>query len=348
MTTTIALLLAQDGLTNGLLYALLALSILIVFLVTKVLWISAGDFVVFGALTMGLLSTGQLPGTVWLLMATGVAATLSHSWRCFKAGQWRGWCRFTALAIGYPVLAWLVVRWLVGALVPLPAAVRVLATLALVAPMGPLVYAAVFRPLVSASILTKLIVAVALHTVLVGAGLLVYGPEGLRSPPLISGRIDVGVTRLSLSLMLVLVISAILMVILWAASEKTLWGKAMRATAMNRLGARLVGVHTESSGLIAFAVAGVVGALSGILIGPITTMYYDSGFSIGLKGFIGVVFGGMLSFPGAVLGALLVGLLDSFASFFASTLRDVIVFALLIPILLWRSIGARTHEVGEE
>jgi branched-chain amino acid transport system permease protein len=49
-----------------------------------------------------------------------------------------------------------------------------------------------------------------------------------------------------------------------------------------------------------------------------------------------------------VLGALLVGLLDSFASFFASTLRDVIVFALLIPILLWRSIGARTHDVGEE
>ena len=185
--------------------------------------------------------------------------------------------------------------------------------------------------------------AVALHVVLVGAGLFFFGPEGLRSAPLISGRIDVGFTRLSYQLVVVAVVSVVLMLGLWAYFEKTLWGKALRATAMNRLGARLSAVRIETAGLIAFGLAGFIGALAGVLISPITTIYYDSGFLLGLKGFIGVVCAGMISFPLAVIGALGVGLLDAFASFYASSLRDVIVFAALVPILMWRSLYVR-HE----
>jgi len=346
MTASIALLLTQDGLTNGLLYALIALSILLVFLVTRVLWLPAGELVAYGALTMGVLNTGKVPGTVWLLPCAGMLALLSWAWSVrqpARAGQRkRGWAGQLICCVLGPVLISGLV-WYASA-AALPPWGRSLLTLLLVAPLGPLLYMAVFRPILHLSILTKLVVAVALHTVMVGAGLFFFGAEGMRAAPLIAGRIDLGVmgitARLSWQLVLVAGVCVGLMTALWLFFERTLWGKALRATAMNRLGARLVAVRTQTAGLIAFGMAGVLGALAGVLIAPIATVYYDSGFLLSLKGFIGVVCAGLASFPLAVLGALGVGVLDAFASFYASHLRDVIVFAALVPILLWRSLRA--------
>lgn len=344
MNATIALMLTQDGLTNGLLYALIALSILQVFLVTRVLWIPAGEIVSLAALTMGVLNTGNVPGMVWLLPCIGVAALLSWVWTAWRTDTWRGLGRQVLACIVYPVAAGALVGW--AAPMPLSPLLRSVLTLLLVAPMGPLLYTAVFRPILHTSVLTKLIVAVALHTVLTGAGLYFFGAEGLRSAPIISGRIDIGFTRLSYQLVLVALASLVLMTALWVFFERTLWGKALRATAMNRLGARLVAVRIQSAGLMAFGIAGFIGALAGVLISPITTVYYDSGFLLALKGFIGVVCAGMVSFPLAVLGALAVGVLDAFASFYTSSMRDVIVFSALVPILMWRSLY--THHEEEE
>ena len=88
------------------------------------------------------------------------------------------------------------------------------------------------------------------------------------------------------------------------------------------------------------------GALCGILIAPLTTVYYESGFLIGLKGFVGAIVGGLVSYPVAALGALLVGLLESYSSFWASAFKEVIVFTLILPVLLWRSLT--TKHVEEE
>ena len=90
-----------------------------------------------------------------------------------------------------------------------------------------------------------------------------------------------------------------------------------------------------------------MGVLSGILIAPITTVYYDSGFLIGLKGFVGAIIGGLGSYPVAAAGALLVGLLESYSSFWASAFKEVIVFTLVIPVLLWRSLMS-AHSEDEE
>ena len=346
MNTTVALLLTQDGLTNGLIYALLALAILLVFLVTRVLWVPAGDFVVSSALTMGLLGLGRTPGSIWLLLILGVAAFVSHAWRSARMREWRSVWIAAAVYIGYPILMSALVPLMVAA--KLSVILRALVTLLLVAPMGPMIYTAVFRPLEGSSVLIKLIAAVALDMVLIGAQLFVFGAEGLRSAPLVKGRIDIGFTSVSMQLLLVLLVSVTLMFVLGYFFSRTLWGKALRAIAMNARGARFVGIRTDSAGLLAFGIAGAVGALTGILIGPIATVYYDSGFAISLKGFIGVVFAGMLSFPGSVLASLAVGLFDSFAGFFNSSLRDVLVFALLIPMLMWRSLGAPKHEGNEE
>ena len=77
--------------------------------------------------------------------------------------------------------------------------------------------------------------------------------------------------------------------------------------------------------------------MSGVLIGPNTTLYYDSGFLIGLKGFVAAVFAGLMSFPLAMVGAIGVGLIESFGSFWASAFKEVIVFTVILPVLLWRS-----------
>ena len=97
--------------------------------------------------------------------------------------------------------------------------------------------------------------------------------------------------------------------------ERTLTGKALRATAVNRDGARLVGIRPARTGAVAFLLASALAAISGILIGPMTTIYYDTGFIIGLKAFVGAIVGGFVSYPVAAVGAILVGLLESYASF---------------------------------
>jgi branched-chain amino acid transport system permease protein len=138
--------------------------------------------------------------------------------------------------------------------------------------------------------------------------------------------------------LIVIAASAVLIVALWLFFERSLHGKALRATAVNRLGARLMGISSESAGRLSFTMAAFIGALSGLLIGPTTTVFYDSGFLIGLKGFVAAVFGGLASYPLALVGALGVGLIESFGSFWASAFKEVIVFGSILPVLLWRSL----------
>jgi len=346
MNTTIGLLLLQDGLTTGFIYALLALSILLVFLVTRVLWVPAGDFLVFGALTLAVLQQGQVPGTVWLCGALGITTAIVETWRSWRTDKWRSWPMGVGISLGTPLI--------VGGAVLLTAAskpilpVQIFFTLALIVPMGFMLYRVAFKELADRSVLTLMFVAIAVHYALVGLGLVFFGSEGFRTPPFIPGRIDAGFTRISWQLTLVVATSAVIMVSLWLFMGRTLWGQALRAAAVNRFGARLVGIRTETAGALAFTLAALIGALSGILIGPITTLYYDSGFLVGLKGFVGTVVAGMVSFPLAVLGAIVVGIVESFSYFYASAFKEAIVFGLLIPFLLWRSaVEPRSHETHE-
>ena len=94
-------------------------------------------------------------------------------------------------------------------------------------------------------------------------------------------------------------------------------------------------------------VAALIGCISGMLVAPITTIYYDSGFLIGLKGFVAAIVGGLASYPAAALGAIFVGLIESFGSFWASAFKEVIVFTLIIPVLLWRSFQHGHHDEEE-
>jgi branched-chain amino acid transport system permease protein len=136
--------------------------------------------------------------------------------------------------------------------------------------------------------------------------------------------------------------------IFFLAFERTVIGKALRATAVNRVGARLVAIRPARTALLAYTFAGVLAGLIGVLVAPVTTMYYDSGFLIGLKAFVAAIIGGLVSYPLTALGALAVGIVESFGSFWSGALKDVIVFSLLIPVLMLRSAMARHHEEEAE
>jgi branched-chain amino acid transport system permease protein len=195
-------------------------------------------------------------------------------------------------------------------------------------------------------VLVLLIVSVAVHLVMVGLGLLVFGAEGSRTPPFTEARFDFAGMSVASQTLWVIGCSAALIVVLYLLFERTLYGKALRATAVNRQGARLMGIPTALAGRLTFLLCALIGAFSGVLIAPITTVYFDTGFLIGLKGFVGAIIGGLVSYPLAAVGALLVGLLESYSSFWASAYKEVIVFTLIIPVLLWRSLT--THHVEEE
>ena len=99
-----------------------------------------------------------------------------------------------------------------------------------------------------------------------------------------------------------------------------------------------MGISGALTGRLSFAMAAFMGAVCGVLIAPITTVYYDSGFLIALKGFVAAITGGLASYPLAASGAVLVGLLESFSSFWASAFKEVLVFTLILPVLMWRSL----------
>jgi branched-chain amino acid transport system permease protein len=82
------------------------------------------------------------------------------------------------------------------------------------------------------------------------------------------------------------------------------------------------------------------------VIAPLTTLYFDSGFLISLKGFVGAIIGGLVSYPIAAAGAVAVGLIEAFSAFWASSYKEIIVFTLIIPVLLWRSV--KNHRLEEE
>jgi branched-chain amino acid transport system permease protein len=345
MDFSIALLLIQDGITNGAIYALLALALVLVFTVTRVIFVPSGEFVTYGTLTLAALQLGKPPGTVGLLLGLAAVAGAMEIWAAAREQSWDRLPRRLGLYMALPAA----IAGIVWASAPLGLALplQILLTVAIVTALGPLLYRVAYQPLAEASVLVLLIVSVAAHFTMIGLGLWFFGAEGSRTPPFTTASFRLGDVTISGQSLLVLLFSVLVIGALYVFFDRTLYGKALRATALNRAGARLVGVSPNLAGSLTFILAAMLGAFSGVLVGPITTIYYDSGFIISLKGFVGAIIGGLSSYPLAAAGSLLVGLLESFSSFWASAFKEVIVFTLIIPVLLWRSLTTRHHEEEE-
>jgi branched-chain amino acid transport system permease protein len=345
MNSIIALFLLQDGVINGAIYAMLGVTIVLIFAVTRVIFVPQGEFAAWGALTLAAFEAGIVPGTASLLVILGVAAALSDLLRDPASRTSRGAVTLGLRDVVAPVMLLLLSMWLAPQKPPLWIGVGM--TLALIVPMGPLIYRLAFAPIVDASVLSLFIGAIGVHFAMTGLGLLFFGAEGFRTTPFISGVFPIGALMVKGQSMVVVGTTILLLIALYFFFERTLLGKALRATAVNRLGARLVGIPTRKTGRIAFALAAGIAALCGTLIGSLTTVSFDSGFIISLKGFVAAIAAGLASYPLTVAAALFVGILESFSAFFASAYKEVIVFSLIVPLLVWRSLVATSHDEEE-
>ncbi|MBN1438511.1 MAG: branched-chain amino acid ABC transporter permease [Anaerolineales bacterium] len=133
---------------------------------------------------------------------------------------------------------------------------------------------------------------------------------------------------------------AVILVLLYFFLERTLAGKALRACAVNRRAAQLMGINPDRMSLLSFALAALLGAVGGIVLGPVTRPIYDMGVMLGLRGFVAAIIGGLVSVPGAVVGGLLLGVVENIAAGVTDpALKSAVSFIILIVLLLFRPQG---------
>src|SRR5262245_20056526 len=238
MTPEIALLLIQDGISTGAIYVLVGLGIVLIFLVTRVIFVPFGDVVGYSALTLAALQLKQLPGTVWLVFLLAAMATATEAYALIRHGQARRLPKAVALYGVLPLLPAFLV-WLAAGR-ELPMWLGIALTCAIMLPVAPLLYRVAFRPLADASVLVLLIVAVAVHFATSGLALVFFGPEGFRTEPMTRAFFTLGPIGVSAQSILIIASCAVVCLLLFLFFERTLTGKALRATAVNRIAARLV------------------------------------------------------------------------------------------------------------
>ena len=217
--------------------------------------------------------------------------------------------------------------------VPLPLAV--IGAILVAMAVGLLLHRLAIEPARGASPVTLIIITIGASIFLRGLAQVVFDKQ-FHSLPAFSGDTPIrfgGAAILPQSFW-VLGGAAVIVVLLWAFFNRTLIGKAVLATAANRLAARLVGINTSYVMGLSFVMSAAIGAIAGILVTPITLTSYDVGMLLALKGFAAAMLGGMGNPLGAVVGGLAVGLLEALgAGYISSTYKDAIAFIVILVVL---------------
>ncbi len=228
---------------------------------------------------------------------------------------------------------------LISAGVPLPVAALIAVILAVC--VGLLLEKLAIEPAGQAGVVPLIIITIGASIFLRGVAQLVWDKEYHAMPaftgedPIILG----GASFLPQSLW-VLGGSSVIVLFMWYFFEKTLLGKAMLATAYNRLAAQLVGVDTRMVLALSFGLSALMGAVAGILVTPITLTNYEVGIMLGLKGFCAAILGGIGKGWGAVVGGLVVGVAEAMgAGYISSEYKDAIAFILILFVLFFMPNG---------
>ncbi|MEJ2626754.1 MAG: branched-chain amino acid ABC transporter permease, partial [Pseudolabrys sp.] len=217
--------------------------------------------------------------------------------------------------------------------VPLPLAALMAVAAAVV--VGLLLYYLAIAPARGASAVTLIIITIGASILLRGIASLVFDKNFHSLPPFAGSKpFMVGGAAVLPQSVIVLIGAGIIVLALWLFMTRTLTGKAIMATAANRLAARLVGINTGAMVALSFAVSAAIGAIGGILAAPITLTSYDVGTLLALKGFAAAMLGGMGNPLGAVVGGLTIGLLEAFgAGYISSSYKDAIAFIVILAVL---------------
>jgi branched-chain amino acid transport system permease protein len=271
-----------SGLTNGAIYALIALGFSIIFNSTAIINFAQGEFVMLGALTVISLYSLHLGLPLAFILAILIC---------------------TAIGLAFERLA--------------------------------------IRSARDATPISLIIITVGGGVLIKGLAMLLWGKDAYTLPPF-SGQkplMVAGATILPQSLWII-GITLLLVAGLEIFLRFTLLGKAMRAASFNPVAARLVGIRVSQMVQFSFGLSAALGAAAGVMIAPITMGVYDMGTMLGLKGFCAAVIGGLGSIFGGVLGGLVLGIAEAFASgMLSSGYRDAVAFLILLLVLFFRPQG---------
>jgi len=228
-----------------------------------------------------------------------------------------------------------------GAAAGFPLPVAALLAVALAVAAGLMLDRFAIRPARHASPIVLIIITIGAAFVIRGLAQIFFDKEFHRLPGF-SGDdpVRIGGAAILPQTFWILTGTAAILLVLWWFMTRTMPGKALRATAVNRLAADLVGIDTRKVNTLAFAVSAGIGAAAGILITPITLTNYDIGTMLALKGFVASVLGGMGNPIGAVAGGLLLGLIEAFgAGYVSSDYKDAAAIVVLLLLLFVRPTG---------
>jgi branched-chain amino acid transport system permease protein len=243
----------------------------------------------------------------------------------------------------FAVLAAFVAISAVDAGLPLP--VAALAGVLAVAVCAVVVERVAIAPAAGSTTVAYIILTLGVSIALKAAVLLVWGADGRGLPPVAGGTMQVGGVVIRPQDLAVFAGTGLVAAALYLFFERTVTGKAFRACAEQRVAARLVGISPARMSRLAFALAGVVAGLAGILVSPIELTNWNSGLFLGLKGFVAASLAGMVSIPGAILGGLLLGVVESLSGGYVSSgLKDAVAFFILLVVLVLRPGGVFTRQ----
>ncbi len=233
----------------------------------------------------------------------------------------------------FVMLGGMVTVFATAAGVPLPLAAVLAVCVAIV--VGLLLYWLAIEPARDASPVTLIIITIGASILLRGAAQILFDKQ-FHKLPSISGDTPVNLLGAAIQPQSFWVLggTAVIVILLYVFLERTVLGKAVLATAANRLAARLVGINTATVMALAFGGSAAIGAVAGILITPITLTSYDVGTMLALKGFAAAMLGGIGNPLGAVAGGLLLGLLEAFGvGYISSTYKDAFAFIVILLVL---------------
>ena len=218
--------------------------------------------------------------------------------------------------------------------------------------MGIIVERLAYRPIYPAGRLPAVVSALGVSIILQNTIMVVWGarPQAYTSDVIPNHMLNIGGLRITVLQIIILLLSFLLMGLLYYIVQKTTFGAAIRASALDRETAALMGININLIIFFIFALGPALGGTAGVMVG----MYYRKitfimGWNYGLKAFTATILGGIGNIPGAMLGGLLLGVLEMLGSVYISTAyKDVFVFLILILVLIFRPTGILGEKIAEK
>lgn len=326
------LFLLVDGFTNGAVYSLVGLSLVLVYTTTRVVNIAQGEYVTFGALTFASFLEGTLAPVIYLVAGGGAACMTLDVLQAVRLRRNPLKPILAYVAVGAVLAALTYAAWQSQWMV-----LQMAAALGLVAALGPLVYRLTVEPKPDNPTVVLVIIGVGVSMIMHPLALLLWGADPRPVAAISDLRLSFAGVDVAAQSLFIMAFSLAAAVALYLFFNMTLTGKALRAASVNREGAQYCGIPVVMAGRLSFFLAAGLSGASGMLLAPLVTAHYEMGFVVGLKGFVGAATGGLIDYPLTILGVFIVGTLESFASFMSSSYRDALVFATVIPIMMWRN-----------